>query len=110
MEEFFRETQGMDGEKKEKGAPGQPPGSAFLMRMLSSGLEQRHHHRKEGYTLDQGCGDDHVGADHAFSFGLAGNGFYSAAADATDAQSGTNGCQTTSNGTDAIDGVEHENG
>src|SRR5271170_1973854 len=57
--------------------------------------------RREGDAFDQCGGDDHVGADLAGGFGLAGDAFDGLAADLTDAPAGADDAQSHADGRSA---------
>src|SRR5271154_1604143 len=76
----------LTGDKK--GVPDERPGTPASMQWKLDEFaheDEADDQREEGEAFDECGGDDHVGADGAFGFGLTGDGFDGAAADVADA-------------------------
>ena len=68
-------------------------------------LERNQHadnHCEEGNTFNQCGGNNHGGTDVATSLGLTGHTFHSTLTDFTNAKTGTDSCQTCSDGCSEI--------
>jgi len=61
---------------------------------LAEYSQQTDHLTKEGYPLDEGCGQDHCTANVAGSLGLTGDRLNGRSSQTTDTHTGTDGSQT----------------
>ena len=57
--------------------------------ILHEHTECANNNGEQGYTLNEGCCQNHVGTDGACCLGLTGDGIHSASADSTDTETGS---------------------
>ena len=62
--------------------------------ILHEHTECANNNGEQGYTLNEGCCQNHVGTDGACCLGLTGDGVHGVTTDTADTQTGTNCCNT----------------